>query len=443
VNRERILGLARRLRRWLAGSSADGRWLHRVRRVDRVAPVEGRRLVAITFDDGPTALAHRGRPVTETILRILERFGARATFNVIGTTGGNYPDEPGRPGTPLWNGRRFDHYPAFGLDRQAGAVNQPGLVRRILDAGHELGNHSYGHVAFGREWVVYRTRRFLPDARAALDDCRRLHDWVEAEFGYAMRLARPPHYVDRTADGRSAFDVYEALGYLYVGASVDLGGWRPSHRELTPRQAAERLRALLLEDPDALDGRILFAKDGLNMSLEAAVLDLLPAQLQVLEEFGYRVIPVGELLAAGPFTDVPPRDPVGAAAARLAAAGLPVAYRDNRLRPGGVLTRGELAALRAAPHVGPRLEGGTGGAPASDVPASHPYAGYVARCLERQWLDRSPDGRFHPARPATWEEVGRCFGLRVPPGRGPQPARRGEVLLALAGSGLTPGGGAD
>ncbi len=64
-----------------------------------------KKLVALTFDDGPHA-KH-----TEEILDTLENYGIKATFFVVGT-----------------NAERF-----------------PELVKRISECGHEIGNHTYSH----------------------------------------------------------------------------------------------------------------------------------------------------------------------------------------------------------------------------------------------------------------------------------------------------------
>src|SRR5690242_2349801 len=63
------------------------------------------RVVALTFDDGPTPAA------TTEVLATLRRYGVRATFFVIGAELAEYPD----------------------------AGDQ------IVQNGHELGNHSYKH----------------------------------------------------------------------------------------------------------------------------------------------------------------------------------------------------------------------------------------------------------------------------------------------------------
>ncbi|MCD8073289.1 MAG: polysaccharide deacetylase family protein [Alistipes sp.] len=67
--------------------------------------LEGDREVFITFDDGPTP----GN--TEWILETLEKYGARATFFCLGKN----------------------------------AEQHPGTFRKIIDAGHAVGNHTYSH----------------------------------------------------------------------------------------------------------------------------------------------------------------------------------------------------------------------------------------------------------------------------------------------------------
>ena len=177
-----------------------GRFLSPVRRIERVAPIKGERLTAMTFDDGPSAAplaraepsanaahaalastssspssaaAHAAatsamttaaptsatkivtaqrseKGLTAHILDTMNQFGAKGTFDVIGTTAGNYPDKAGRSGSFAWGGERFDHYPDFDMDELAGAENRPELIARIINEGHELTSHSYTHTLFGK-----------------------------------------------------------------------------------------------------------------------------------------------------------------------------------------------------------------------------------------------------------------------------------------------------
>jgi peptidoglycan/xylan/chitin deacetylase (PgdA/CDA1 family) len=320
-------------------------------RVDRICRVPGRRLVAITFDDGPTALrTAAGEPLTESILRALERHGMRATFNMIGGTHDNYPDRAGPLHSPLWNGIRYDHYPAFGLDAWAGAANQPLLARRVVQAGHEVGNHSFRHLAFGPERIVYGRRTHHGGAADVERDCIRFQEFCHTHLGARPVVARPPHYVARTADGIDTLAIYRRLGLTMVGASFDLGAWRARQgsRRAYAAAAVAPLAEALARDPDALDGSILFAKDGLNMSLEPVVAEVLPEQLRILHRYGYRVVPAGELIARGRCADLRPEDPLAEAVVAMLALGVPCAYTDNTVRPDRRLGERDAALIAAA-----------------------------------------------------------------------------------------------
>jgi peptidoglycan-N-acetylmuramic acid deacetylase len=59
--------------------------------------------------------------------------------------------------------------------------SEPELVRRMIDEGHELGNHSWSHPSFPS----------LSDGQIR-DEIMKLHDYVRENFGYKMRLIRFP-----------------------------------------------------------------------------------------------------------------------------------------------------------------------------------------------------------------------------------------------------------
>ena len=59
--------------------------------------------------------------------------------------------------------------------------SRPDLVRRMIDEGHIVGNHSWAH-------PDYTTKTL----EQSYDDIKKLHDYVEKEFGYTMSLFRFP-----------------------------------------------------------------------------------------------------------------------------------------------------------------------------------------------------------------------------------------------------------
>ena len=85
---------------WLRKASAPQVFGEAIRRADIQE-----KMVALTFDDGPNLAT------TEKILDLLEEYGAKATFFVIGENAKKYSE----------------------------------TVKRIYDSGNEIGNHSWSH----------------------------------------------------------------------------------------------------------------------------------------------------------------------------------------------------------------------------------------------------------------------------------------------------------
>jgi len=108
--------------------------------VPRVAT--DRKVVALTFDDGPMP----GR--TEEVLEILGRYGASATF--------------------FLTGRELEEHPEQG--------------RRIARAGHQIGNHSYSHTR-----MVFCSPTFVRDELSRTDTAIRATGFMDTI------LFRPPY----------------------------------------------------------------------------------------------------------------------------------------------------------------------------------------------------------------------------------------------------------
>ncbi len=311
------------------------------RRIERVKT--SRRVCAMTFDDGPTY----DSDITKTILDTLNSFGAKGTFDVIGTTENNYPDAPGKIGTPSWSGTKFDHYPKFNYDKLAGAVNTPDLIDEIISSGHEITNHTFSHILFGKKNVIYSKRTTFKSFNEALEDTKKLHLLLKENHGYEMKHSRPPHYVDKIHGGFTSYDVYSAMGYNYLAASFDGAGWLPRENEEDEINAmVSPLKHALEENPDALCGQIIFQKDGYNMALRAPVKEGLKRQLELLYSYGYKVVGVSDLLNESPFVDVGVDDKDFDVFSKLQESHA-IVFSDNCLRPDEKMTFGELAMLIA------------------------------------------------------------------------------------------------
>lgn len=174
---------------------------------------------------------------------------------------------------------------------------------------------------------------------------------MQTRYGYTMTLARPPHYVDKMTGGFTSYDVYDRMGYQYMAASFDGAGWLPSTGpdpeaalQAEIRAMVEPMRKALEKDPDFFCGQIIFQKDGYNMAKRTPVAFALGQQLALLQEYGYQVVPVGELLAESPFADVGREEPLFDRLTALAEQRA-IVFSDNRLRLDDPMTVGELAML--------------------------------------------------------------------------------------------------
>jgi len=357
-----IYDMARKINayRKIRRKAAAGRFLSPVRRIERTAPLSSGRFVAMTFDDGPSA-AFPNPPVrdpaeqaglTEELLNILNKYGAKGTFDVIGTTENNYPDEAGVKGDFTWSGVSYDHYPEFGKDKLAGVKNQLRLAKEIATGGHELASHGYSHILFGPMRLVYGKRVCFKSLREVIEDLELLDRLVQDEINYKIRLSRPPHYIDRIPDGHTSYDAYRYMNYQYLAASFDAGGWKPTKGsyEQDVREMTDLVERALLEDPGALNGQIIFQKDGCNMSLQTPVASALDKCLGLLADAGYKVVTASELINMSPFEDIDDADPCFEPVRRLTSAGFVIGYRNNTFQPDRLLTGRELAVMTASPE---------------------------------------------------------------------------------------------
>ena len=192
------------------------------------------RSVALTFDDGPDPRW------TPEILDILREHGVHATFFVVGNA----------------------------------AIEHPGLVRRIVDEGNEIGVHTLTHVDLGGipEW----------ERSLELGTTQRV---IAAAAGVTTSLFRPPYSSTNAAVSNSAWAAMRtagADGYLSVLSTTDSRDWT--------RPGAESIVNVPLREGDA--GQILLMHDGGgDRSETVAALDALLTRLQ---GDGYRVTTVGE-----------------------------------------------------------------------------------------------------------------------------------------------------
>ncbi|HEX6472452.1 MAG TPA: bifunctional polysaccharide deacetylase/glycosyltransferase family 2 protein [Streptosporangiaceae bacterium] len=204
------------------------------------------RTIALTFDDGPDPRW------TPRLLDVLRRHHARATFFVIG----------------------------------ARAAAHPGLTRRIVQEGHELGSHTYTHIDMVGA-PAWRSRLELELTQRAL----------EGTAGVRTRVLRMPYSstTDALTGGQwRAARAAGAQGYLVALADRDTKDWtRPGvNRILAAAEHARRRgegAVIMLHDGGGDRGQTVTAVDRLLTRLDGA---------------GYRCTTLSQALGLPP-ADVP------------------------------------------------------------------------------------------------------------------------------------------
>ncbi len=203
-------------------------------------------VVALTLDDGP------GVGTTSVVLDTLKHHGVRATFFVVGHM----------------------------------AAAQPELIQRMVDEGHEVGNHTWSH----------KVQSNLQAMSGAHTRANRLSQAAEAEIERAHGL------IHRLTNGK--FPVYfrppgggmwnwqrriavQQWGYDIIQWDVDCGD---SHLYNRVRPSAAQIKANILRG--VKPGSIILAHD-----IHQVTVDAMDGTITELKRRGYRFVTVSELLA--------------------------------------------------------------------------------------------------------------------------------------------------
>jgi cellulose synthase/poly-beta-1,6-N-acetylglucosamine synthase-like glycosyltransferase/peptidoglycan/xylan/chitin deacetylase (PgdA/CDA1 family) len=199
-------------------------------------------LIALTFDDGPDP------EWTPAILDILKSENVSATFFIIGKNGQAYPD----------------------------------LMRRIVNEGHELGNHTFTHPNLGE----------IPGSLTELE-LNATQRLIESETGRSTVLFRPPYFGDAEADKPQEVEpalLAQQLGYLMVGVRIDPDDWR---LPVTPDEIVERTIQRAQDNNSETRGQVVLLHD--SGGDRSATIEALPRLIQELRQRGFRFVPVSEL----------------------------------------------------------------------------------------------------------------------------------------------------
>ena len=191
------------------------------------------KIALITIDDGPKAFT------TPKFLDLLDKYDAKALFFVNG-----YLAEP-----------------------------LPWVVKKIIDRGHEVGNHSWHH-----------KRLDTLSPQKAEEEILKMNRWLKSEMNYTPRFFRAPYGVNTP----HTLSVLQKNGLENMNWSAQSYDWLyTDDKEQISKNAAEIARRTL---SSMNDGNIILIHD---RAVSVAALDII---LKKLTERGYRfVLPSREI----------------------------------------------------------------------------------------------------------------------------------------------------
>lgn len=198
---------------------------------------EPKKLVALSFDDGPS-------DVTPLILETLQKEKIPASFFVIGSTA--------RSETNL------------NLAGDAPSYDNTEFMKQAYEKGCEIGNHTWTH--------PYMSKLSEDEM---MEEVERTSDFIESVIGKRPTLFRPP-YIDVNEL------MHQKIGMTFI-AGIDCQDWEPT-------VTAEQRTQMILDK--VKDGDIILMHDFAgNTPTSEAIKTLIPE----LKKQGYKFVTISEL----------------------------------------------------------------------------------------------------------------------------------------------------
>ena len=324
---------------------------------EEIQPAGGSKLIAITFDDGPGKY-------TGELLDALKKYNAKATFFLVGTCVERYPE----------------------------------LVKREVEEGHQVANHSWDHAKL-TDLSQSAISAELSKTENAIDKA------CGKDLGTLM--VRPPY-------GSSNSAVQNSANAPLIFWSVDTLDWKYRNAETVKNNIVN----------NAKDGAIILLHDIHSTSVQGAV-----AAIEELTGQGYTFVTVSELFRRKGITmsngtgyhsapangvDLGPIDPYAYDETRLSEHwayeyinytkenGLMKGISDNAFGPEYPMTRAMFATVIC------RLSGEkTAGCknPFSDIKEGEWYTESIAWAAEKGIVHGVGNGKFAPQEYVTREQA--------------------------------------
>jgi peptidoglycan/xylan/chitin deacetylase (PgdA/CDA1 family) len=197
---------------------------------------ESKKVVALTFDDGPSPIW------TPKILDELKKADVKATFFMLGEHVGRYPE----------------------------------IARRVAEEGHEIGNHTYDHNVL----IYYKTDELEKEIR----DTEKL---IKNITGQTTRYFRPPKAWLTDMEKRKI----EQMGYKIVLWNLNSKDWVTFDDKYIIKYILRHIRPgdiILFHD----SGGVFTAEGGDRHETVRTI----PELVEKLKERGYQFVTITELL---------------------------------------------------------------------------------------------------------------------------------------------------
>lgn len=186
--------------------------------------------IALTFDDGPHPR------VTPKILKILEKYGVKATFFVVGENVEYYPE----------------------------------VIESVVAAGHEIGNHTYSHPHISRL-----------DEKTLAQEISKCDKAITDAVGVHSKLFRPPEgVIDNAVKVISSTNDYSVILWR-----VDTRDWAGTSADEIEKNVTKNVRS----------GDIILMHD--YISKNCHTVEAVERIIPVLLKRGYKFVTVSELIA--------------------------------------------------------------------------------------------------------------------------------------------------
>jgi poly-beta-1,6 N-acetyl-D-glucosamine synthase len=205
--------------------------------------------LTITFDDGPSP------EYTAAILDELKKLNVHATFFLIGEN----------------------------------AEKNPALVKRILDEGHYIGNHTFTHPNIGA----------VSDRRAELE-LNTTQRAIQSLLGRSTILFRPPYNADAepvSAEEVKPVIIASKMGYITIGELIDPQDWnlwKTNSDGQTEKRTVDDIVQSVLDQVKSIHGNVILLHDGGgNRALTIKALSIIVNNLRKL---GYNFVDISQIV---------------------------------------------------------------------------------------------------------------------------------------------------